>query len=75
MYVSFFASFVPYQAIFVLSCAGKPCGSACSLQESWVFSFIDEGDPVIYMSVRELFLTTFMWAIIIWKVNALAVEL
>jgi hypothetical protein len=75
MYVSLFASFVPYQAIFVLSCAGKPCGSARSLQESRVFSFTDEGDLVIYMSVRELFLTTFIWAIIFEKVNALADKL
>ena len=75
MYVSLLANFVPYQAIFVLSCAGKPCGSVFSLQESWFFSFIDEGDSMACMSFRGLFLAAFMWAIIFEKVNASALEL
>jgi hypothetical protein len=74
MNVSLFANFVPYQAIFVLSCAGKPCGSARSLRESWVVSFIDDSDPMVCISFRELFLTAFIWAIMFEKVNTSTVK-
>lgn len=74
MYVSFFANVVPYQAVLVLSCAGKPCGSACSMQESCVFDFIEEAGTVVCISLRELILTAYAWAIILESLNALAAD-